>query len=129
MSSTKKQKNKPDFGRIHLSLLVPIELKERLQAEAKRNGRSMVVEAGHQLEWSFQKQSLLQEVLTLAYGDMAAAQLMRIGATMAEVRALELLERRKQQGYPSGLSAEERLADAKENLARQHEEMAKRIRK
>ena len=127
MSSTKKRKNKPEPGqRVHLSLLVPVEFKEQLAAEAKRHGNSMVFEAAHRLKWSFQKQSLLREVLTLAYGDEVAIRLIQYGNALAEVRAAKRVEQRRQR--QDFRTAAQLLADTKEALAQEHDEMAKRLR-
>lgn len=128
MSSTKKRKNKPKPGqRVHLSLLVPVEFKEQLAAEAKRRGHSMVFEAAHRLEWSFEKQALLRDVLRLWLGDEElVAGLVKIGNDMLDIRAAKRVEYRQQhQDYRTPAQMH---AAGKEALAQDYEEVAKRIR-
>src|SRR5437868_12650617 len=69
----------------YVGFRAPRELKERLEAAASRNGRSLSTEAQIRLERSFEKQSLLSEALELAYGPRLAGVLFLLGELMAEV--------------------------------------------
>jgi predicted transcriptional regulator len=60
-------------------LRVTPELKQRLDAAAEASGRSQSQEAEFRLERSFDRTDLLAEVLTLAYGEEAAALLREAG--------------------------------------------------
>jgi hypothetical protein len=70
-----------------LSLRVTPELKRRLDAAAEHCGRSQSQEAEFRIERSFDRNDLLTEVLTLAYGSKEiAGVLMMFGLVLAEVR-------------------------------------------
>jgi len=68
--------------RFQLGIRVTAELKRKLDAAAEQSGRSQSQEAELRLEHTFDRQGLLSEVLTLAYGKRAADDLMLLGATM-----------------------------------------------
>jgi hypothetical protein len=76
-------KRDPEPGeRFQIGVRVTPELKRRLDAAAEQSGRSQSQEAELRLERSFDRTDLLPQVLTLAYGDEIAADLMRLGARM-----------------------------------------------
>jgi hypothetical protein len=58
------------------------ELKEKLDAAAEHTGRSQSTEAAVRLERSFDRQDLLSEALTLAFGKEPAGLLMMLGYVM-----------------------------------------------
>jgi hypothetical protein len=68
--------------RFSLGLKVTADIKTRLDAAAEASGRSQSQEADFRLERSFDRNSLLTEVLTLAYGPRLAGQLMMVGRAM-----------------------------------------------
>ena len=68
--------------RFQLGVRVTPDLKRKLDAAAQESGRSLNQETELRLERSFDRQELLPEVLTLAYGEKVAANLMRLGAQM-----------------------------------------------
>jgi hypothetical protein len=68
--------------RFTIATRVRPELKRRLDAAAEESGRSQAQETELRLERSFDRTDLLPEVLTLAYGERIAAQLMELGAAM-----------------------------------------------
>ena len=70
--------------RVALSLRMTPELKRRLDAAAEAGGRSQSQEAEIRLEKSFERQDLLPEVLSLAYGRETAGFLMLFGLAMRE---------------------------------------------
>lgn len=61
------------------------DLKRRLDEAAEAGGRSQSQEAEVRLEKSFERESLLPEVLSLAYGPQLAGILMLLGAGMEDV--------------------------------------------
>ena len=71
----------------YVGFRAPRELKERLEAAAARNGRSLSTEAQIRLEKSFEKQELLVGALELAYGPRLAGILFLLGEMMSEVGA------------------------------------------
>jgi len=76
-------KRDPEPGeRFQLGVRVTAELKRKLDAAAEQSGRSQSQEAELRLEHTFDRQDLLSEVLTLAYGKEIAADLMWLGETM-----------------------------------------------
>ena len=76
------------------SLRVTSELKTELEEAAESNGRSLSQEAEFRLERTFANQDLLDDVLTLAYGDRLANLLMRIGdAIILQVQMEDMLAR------------------------------------
>jgi TraY domain len=80
--------------RAGLSLRVTAELKTELEEAAESNGRSLSQEAEFRLERTFANQSLLDDVLTLAYGDRLAKLLMQIGdAIVLQVQLEDMLAR------------------------------------
>ena len=86
----------------------------------------MVFEAAHRLEWSFEKQALLRDVLRLGWATRAVAGLVKIGNDMLDIRAAKRVEYRQQhQDYRTPAQMH---AAGKEALAQDYEEMAKRIR-
>lgn len=60
------------------------DIKARLDAAAKVSGRTQSQEAEMRIERSFDRQDLLSEVLTLAYGREAAGLLMLLGLVMIQ---------------------------------------------
>jgi hypothetical protein len=58
--------------RVTLGLRVTAELKNRIEGAANEKGRSLSQEAEFRLERSFDREELLPEVLTLAYGKALA---------------------------------------------------------
>ena len=84
-----QQRRKPKFTqRVSLGLRVTAEVKERLDAAAERKGTSQSTEAAVRLEQSFDRESLLTEVLVLAYGRELAGILMMLGIAMEDVSNL-----------------------------------------
>jgi hypothetical protein len=71
--------------RFQLGVRVTAELKRKLDAAAEESGRSQSQEAELRLEHTFDRQGLLPEVLTLAYGsEQIAGMVMMVGAVLAE---------------------------------------------
>src|SRR5262249_15179808 len=68
--------------RFQLGVRVTAALKRKLDAAAEQSGRSQSQEAELRLEHTFDRQGLLSEVLTLAYGKEIAADLMLFGEMM-----------------------------------------------
>jgi hypothetical protein len=81
-----------------LSLRLTAELKTRLDAAAKANDRPLSQEAEIRLEQSFKTQSLLSEVLTLAYGPDVAKVMLEFGEQLLIANALGY-EREEQHRY------------------------------
>lgn len=70
----------PEQGkRASLGLKVTGDIKSRLDAAARRNGRTQSQEAEARLEASFNNQDLLPQILDLAYGRQTAGLLMLLG--------------------------------------------------
>jgi hypothetical protein len=79
----KRGRGRPTIGkRVSLGLRVTPQTKKKLDAAAEENGRSQSQEAELRIERSFDRADLLGEVLTLAYGEDIAADLMRLGVEM-----------------------------------------------
>jgi hypothetical protein len=75
--------SKPKPGeRVHLGFRVPPTLKRRLEQAAGHSTRSISAEAEFRMQQSFDKQDLLPEVLSLAYGRGLAGMLMQLGEHM-----------------------------------------------
>src|SRR6266446_6057044 len=72
----------PPGARPSLGLKVTPEVKNKLDAAAKQNGRTQSQEAEQRLERSFQQQDLLDQVMGLAYGREFAGLLMTVGRAM-----------------------------------------------
>lgn len=71
--------------RFQLGVRVTAELKRKLDAAAEHSGRSQSQEAELRLEHTFDRQALLPEVLTLAYGsEEIAGMVMMVGAVLSE---------------------------------------------
>jgi len=70
---------------VQLSFRVTPDLKRELDAAAKRSGRSQSQEAEIRLERSFDRQGLLSEVLSIAYGKELAKLLTLLGDSMLVV--------------------------------------------
>lgn len=68
--------------RVPVALRVTPEIKIRLDTAASQGGRSLSQEAEIRLERSFEREDLLSEALTLAYGRKAAGVLMAIAYVM-----------------------------------------------
>jgi hypothetical protein len=65
--------------RVSLGLKVTGATKARLDAAARQSGRTQSQEAEDRIEHSFDREDLLSEVLTIAYGKEVAAILMMLG--------------------------------------------------
>ena len=74
-----------DGERVALSLRMTPDLKRRLDAVAEQHGRSQSQEAEIRLERSFERQDILSNALTLAYGERVAGLLIALGEVMADV--------------------------------------------
>lgn len=73
----------PEPGeRVPLSVRVTPEMKLHIAAAALRSGRSQSQEIEYRLERSLERESLLPDVLTLAYGEQLAGVLLLIGDAM-----------------------------------------------
>lgn len=70
--------------RVMLGLRVTPEMKGRLDEAAQHSGRSQSQEAELRLERSFDREDLLSETLTLAYGPRLAGILLLLGAALQE---------------------------------------------
>lgn len=100
--------------KVSLGLTVTADLKARLDEEARSTGRTQSQEAQWRLELSFDRQDLLDEVLTLAYGPQTAALLSVLG------HALRWIERRNDEeellttpkGYTDAATAIETIVQA-----------------
>jgi hypothetical protein len=68
-----------------LGLRVTPEIKKRLDAAAEQSGRSQSQEAEFRLERSFDREDILSEVLSAAYGERLAGILMMLGSVMSHV--------------------------------------------
>jgi hypothetical protein len=77
--------------RISLGLKVTAQTKERLDREAKKNGRTQSQEAELRLERSFERNDLLADVLSLAYGRPLAGLLVALGEAMDRAGRLAAL--------------------------------------
>ena len=71
--------------RMSLGLKVTAEIKSRLDRAAHESGRTQSQEAELRIARTFERQDLLPEVLTLAYGREAAGLLMMFGLIMRKV--------------------------------------------
>lgn len=77
------RKHEPEAGdRVHLGIRVTPQMKRRLEELAAASGRSQSQEAEFRLARSFDREELLPEVLTLAYGPKLAGFLMMVGLAM-----------------------------------------------
>lgn len=74
--------------RASLGLRVTADLKRRLDEAAAASGRSQSQEAELRLERSFERQALLDEVLTLAYGPEITAFITKTGGVVQQVALL-----------------------------------------
>jgi hypothetical protein len=68
--------------RVSLGLKVTPEIKNKLDHQAKRNGRTQSQEAESRLDRSFDRQDLIEEVMELKYGNPLAGILMAIGVAI-----------------------------------------------
>jgi hypothetical protein len=76
---------RPAAGRrFSLGLKVTAATKTRLDNAARASGRTQSQEAEVRIERSFDRQDLLPEVLSLAYGKRAASLLMRLGPLISD---------------------------------------------
>jgi hypothetical protein len=91
------RKKEPESGdKVHLGIRVTPEMKARLEEIAATTGRSQSQEAELRLARSFERQDLLPEVLTLAYGRQLAGILIELGVVMqsaAHVLGYDPMER------------------------------------
>lgn len=71
--------------RVPLSLRVTADAKQRLEASAEQNGRSLSQEAEVRLEQSFRDDDLLPQLMAAAYGERLAGILMMMGSAMSMV--------------------------------------------
>jgi hypothetical protein len=90
MNQSAKRTGRPpkpaDAGkRISLHLKVTPQIKDRLDGAAEETGRTQSQEAEFRLEQSFNREDLLGEAMTLAYGRELAGLLMMLGTTMHDV--------------------------------------------
>jgi hypothetical protein len=72
----------PPGEKASLGLRVTAQLKQRLEDEARRQGRSQSEEAEARIELTFIRQELLGEILELTYGRQSAGLLMAIGEAL-----------------------------------------------
>jgi hypothetical protein len=89
----RKAKPASQGARVSLGLKVTPEIKNRLDAEAKRNGRTQSQEAEVRLENSFRYRDALSEVLGLRYGEPIAALTILIGDIMDRGRSVASMTR------------------------------------
>lgn len=87
MTATKKRTGRPPKPprpgqKSSLGLKVTAEIKRRIDTEAMRQGRTQSQEAEWRLARSFDRQDLLDEVLTIAYGKQIAALLIVMGSVL-----------------------------------------------
>lgn len=80
-------KRKPNDP-VQIGLRLPERLRAKLEQSAKRNDESLNREIVNRLERSFDRQDLLIEALTLAYGGHVAGRLLMIGRAMQEAGRL-----------------------------------------
>jgi hypothetical protein len=73
--------------RVPLSLRVTAEIRDRLEKAAVEKGRSLSQEAELRIERSFDREELLPEVLTLAYGKPVADVLIDRRTLLAKIDA------------------------------------------
>jgi SOS-response transcriptional repressor LexA len=79
----KRRRGRPTVGeRVPLGLRVTPEMKQRLDAAAKRSGRSQSQEAEMRLERSFDRDDLLPDLLSAEYGPATAGLLLALGLIM-----------------------------------------------
>jgi hypothetical protein len=71
--------------KMSLGLKVTAEVKSRLDRAARKSGRTQSQEAEMRIERSFDREALLSEVLSLAYGRETAGLLIMLGVTMKAV--------------------------------------------
>ena len=76
--------------RVTLGLRVTAELKNRIEAAANEKGRSLSQEAEFRLERSLDREELLPEVLTLAYGKPVADVLIEMRPQLMKLDARRL---------------------------------------
>ena len=80
MTKSKKARKAESRGeRIGMSLRVTPKMKERLEQAAFQSGRSLSQEAEFRLDRSFDRQDLVGEVLTLAFGEVVGGLMLKIG--------------------------------------------------
>lgn len=75
----------PAGQRASLGLKVTSEIKQRLDAAARANGRTQSQEAEVRLEQSFRDEKLLPQILDLAHGEQTAGLLMLLARCIDEV--------------------------------------------
>ena len=75
--------------RVTLGLRVTAELKNRIEGAANEKGRSLSQEAEFRLERSFDREELLPEVLTLAYGKSLANVLIAKRHQLVKLHAMD----------------------------------------
>src|SRR5262245_3291966 len=86
MDEPRRRKGRPTVGeRVPLGLRVTPEMKKRLDAAAEESGRSQSQEVEFRLERSFERESLLSEALTVAFGRRLAGFLLATGLTISAV--------------------------------------------
>jgi hypothetical protein len=69
--------------RVSLGLKVTSDLKRQLDRAARSSGRTQSQEAEMRIARSFERQGLLEEVLSLAYGGKIAKHLIELGAVLS----------------------------------------------
>ena len=90
MNESAKRRDRPikpaeASKRLSLGLKVTPQIKERLERAAEESGRTQSQEAEVRLELSFNREDLLGEAMSLAYGRELAGLLMMLGTTMHDV--------------------------------------------
>jgi hypothetical protein len=84
-----RPRREPQAGeRVQLSLRVTPQMKRRLDTAADQSGRSQSQEVEFRLERSFEREEMLSEVLTVAYGEQTAAILMTLGMVIEDTKFL-----------------------------------------
>jgi hypothetical protein len=63
-------------------------MKRKLDTAADQSGRSQSQEVEFRLEWSFEREEMLSDVLTVAYGEQTAAILITLGMVIEDTKFL-----------------------------------------
>jgi TraY domain len=89
LKMVRRGRGRPTVGkRMSLGLRVTPEMKRKLDVAAEKSGRSQSQEAELRLERSFDRNDLLGEVLSLAFGERLAGLLILTGLAMASAAAI-----------------------------------------
>ncbi|HEY1432714.1 MAG TPA: TraY domain-containing protein [Stellaceae bacterium] len=81
-------------ARVPLSIRVSPETRDRLVAAAQESGRSLTTEIENRLSRTFERQSLVVEVMNLLFGEGLPGLLMIAGRAMRQAGASRLRQRR-----------------------------------